>query len=161
MKKKLYILMAFMAVTFGFTACSDDDGGDGAGVQHPEEEVAGTYYGTWEEVVVNTGTSEEISRNTTEGTITISPNRQWVVNITLNVAAPIIEKEETDVANCSGNSERGYTIVNPTGGVLSESMYGDQVIDGNLTLSFSETTTQAGRPPLTLQTTRTFTGKKQ
>lgn len=131
MKKNLYILMVLMSVVFGFTACSDDD--EPIGTQNPETEVAGTYSGTWTKVLTNSS-GEVQSTETANGTITLSANRQWVVDITLNEAQPVMTSVMNIIANCSGTSETGYQISkyidNP------RENYGGVIEDGVLNFGF-------------------------
>ena len=150
MKKNLYILMALMAVVFGFTACSDDD--EATGTQNPETEVAGTYTGSWHQVLTNSS-NEVQGEEFADGTVVLAPNRQWVVDVTLNVAVPVITTEMKDVANCSGNSESGYAMVNYNGATLGN--YSCTVKDGAMTLIFVNTV-KVGRKTYTA--TNTFTG---
>lgn len=150
MKKNLYILMVLMAAVFGFTACSDDD--DAVGTQNPETEVAGTYTGSWHQVLTNSS-GEVQDEKDAQGTVVLSPNRQWVVDITLNVADPVITTETKDVANCSGNSESGYKLVNSKGAALGN--FSCIVKDGAMTLMYV-TTIKDGRRTYTA--TNTFTG---
>lgn len=131
MKKNLYILMVLMSVVFGFTACSDDD--EPIGTQNPETEVAGTYSGAWTRVLTNSS-GEVQSTETANGTITIAANRQWVVDVTLNEAQPVIASVMTDIANCSGTSENGYQISNAKGATLGN--FSGVVEDGVMSFGF-------------------------
>ena len=101
-----------------------------------------------------TGTIDEVQgEEFADGTVVLAPNRQWVVDVTLNVAAPVITTEMKDVANCSGNSESGYAMVNYNGATLGN--YSCTVKDGAMTLIFV-TTVKDGRKTYTA--TNTFTG---
>lgn len=151
MKKNLYILMVLMAVAFGFTACSDDE--EEVGTQNPETEVAGTYTGSWHQVLANSS-GEVQDEKDANGTVVLSANRQWVVDVTLNVADPVITAETKDVANCSGNSESGYMMTNSQGAALGN--FSCTVKDGAMTLIYI-TTVKDGRKTYTA--TNTFTGK--
>ena len=88
------------------------------------------------------------------GTVVLSANRQWVVDVTLNVADPVITAETKDVANCSGNSESGYMMTNSQGAALGN--FSCTVKDGAMTLIYI-TTVKDGRKTYTA--TNTFTGK--
>ena len=154
MKKNLYILMALMAVIFGFTACSDDDD-DNIGTQNPETEVAGSYIGSWHQVVTNSS-GEIQGENDADGTIDLAANRQWVVDVTLNEADPVITEVINDVANCSGTGEKGYMIVNTRGASLGN--FSCIVKDGTMTFVFTTEVTE-NRKKYTA--TNTFTGTKQ
>lgn len=46
MKKKTYLFLTLIMALMTFSACSDDDD-EAVGTQNPEQEVAGTYIGTW------------------------------------------------------------------------------------------------------------------
>lgn len=125
--------MVLMSVVFGFTACSDDD--EPIGTQNPETEVAGTYSGTWTKVLMNSS-NEVQSTETANGTITVAANRQWVVDVTLNEAQPVIASVTSIIANCSGASETGYQITKYE--ESSKVSYGCVVEDGAMTFSFSK-----------------------
>lgn len=153
MKKNLYVLLAVLAVMFTFFACSDDDD-DAVGTQNPETEVAGTYTGTWNQVLTNSA-GEVQSESEATGSVTISANRQWVVDLTLNVADPVIPSELQAVANCSGNSESGYIMVNNIDAALGS--FTARMEDNVLTLVFTSTVTEGRK---TYTATNTFEGTR-
>lgn len=52
MKKKTYLFLTLIMALMTFSACSDDDD-EAVGTQNPEQEVAGTYIGTWNQKLTN------------------------------------------------------------------------------------------------------------
>lgn len=154
MKKNIFLLMAALMSVLTFSSCSDDDN-DAVGTMNPEQEVAGTYAGSWHQVLTNSA-GEVISEKNADGTIVVSAGEQWIVNLTLNVAAPVITKETSEVANCSGNSANGYFMVNTKGANLKN--FSARQNEGALTLVY---VTQVKEGRKTFDATNTFKGVLQ
>lgn len=151
MKKKTYLFLTLIMSLLTFTACSDDDG-EVVGTQNPEQEVAGTYMGTWNQKLTNSS-GELQDEKEAAGTIELSANAQWIVNVTLKQADPVIKSEISDVANCSGNSTSMYIITNNKGANLGN--FSARVKNGEITLVFVTTVTEGRK---TYTSTNTFTG---
>lgn len=151
MKKKTYLFLTLIMALMTFSACSDDDD-EAVGTQNPEQEVAGTYIGTWNQKLTNSSGELQDEKEAT-GTIELSANRQWVVNVTLKQADPVIKAETSDVANCSGNSTSGYILTNNKGANFGN--FSAKVINGEITFIYVTTITEGRK---TYTSTNTFTG---
>lgn len=151
MKKNLYILMALAMAVLTFTACSDDDN-EAQGTQNPETEVVGEYIGSWDQKLRNSS-GELVEEHSATGKVTVASEKQWVANITLGVADPVIKTELSELANCFGNSENGYSMTNAKGTNIPN--FTARVQDGVFTIVF-ETIVKVGRKTYTA--TNTFEG---
>lgn len=151
MKKNLYILIAFVMAVLTFAACSDDDN-EAQGTQNPETEVAGVYVGNWDQKLRNSS-GELVEENSAYGTVSVTAEKQWVTKITLGVASPVIGTEMTELANCFGNSERGYSMTNVVGTSIPN--FTATVKNGVFSIVF-KTTVKVGRK--TYEATNTFEG---
>ena len=132
MKKKTYLFLTLIMALMTFSACSDDDD-EAVGTQNPEQEVAGTYIGTWNQKLTNSS-GELQDENEATGTIELSANRQWVANVTLRQADPVVKEEISDVANCSGNSTSGYILTNNKSANLGN--FSAKVTNGEITFIY-------------------------
>lgn len=151
MKKKTYLFLTLIMALMTFSACSDDDD-EAVGTQNPEQEVAGTYIGTWNQKLTNSS-GELQDENEATGTIELSANRQWFANVTLKQADPVVKEEISDVANCSGNSTSGYILTNNKSANLGN--FSAKVTNGEITFIYVTTITEGRK---TYTSTNTFTG---
>jgi len=154
MKKNIFLLIGLVMAVLTFGSCSDDDN-DAVGTQNPEQEVSGVYVGSWHQSLANSS-GEVQEEKDADGMITLEPGEQWVVKLNVSKAAPVIPNAFTDVANCSGNSNSGYLIVNTKSVNLTN--FSARLKDGVLTLVY-QTEVKSGRKTFTA--TNTFTGVLQ
>lgn len=157
MKKYFYIIATLIVSALTFTACGDDDEGTQQGTQNPEEEIAGTYAGTWHQIITDSN-SDTIGVDSADGVVKIEAERQWVVRVTACEAGNVITSEKSDVANCSGNSISGYGVINNSATVLGN--FSMRIIDGQIKnfVYKSTKTVVEGRKRKTYNTENTFNG---
>lgn len=156
MKKYLYIIVTLIVSAMTFTACGDDDE-ETQGTQNPEEEIAGTYAGTWRQIITDSN-NDTVGVATADGVVKIEAERQWVVRVTACEAGDVITKEISDVANCSGNSISGYGVINNSATVLGN--FSMRIIDGQIKnfVYKSTKTVVEGRKRKTYNTENSFNG---
>jgi hypothetical protein len=112
MKKYIYIALALLSSSLGFTACGDDDEGGDSNyniVADAGAAVAGDYNGTY----TRTLNGESESAN---GTITLAQaDKPYYVNVTFK-AVPELKMEETTVkANIVQKNDNLFIISNTAG----------------------------------------------
>ena len=105
MKKLFYICMACLAV-FGFASCEPEGMVDNTPVSgHPEQDVAGVYVGTWTRILEKDTVSGE-------GTIILSADTTYVVNVEVSAVPAINLDAMTSVANIAQDSHYGTKFYN-------------------------------------------------
>lgn len=111
MKKYIYIALAMLCCSMGFTACSDDEGGDSnyTIVADAGAAVAGNYEGTYTRTL-------DTEVKTATGTIVLAQADQpYFVNVTFKAVADFDLQEVTVKANIVQKNDKMFIISN-TGG---------------------------------------------
>lgn len=144
-------MMLFVAMAF--VACSDDADEGPAILANPEEKVAGTYVGTWTEIIDG---GDPI---TAEGkTVTIEKDSAYIVDIAVEACLDLVNIPMVR-ANVCALSDGSFTIANPVSenswGAL---FYGKIGNDGSIKFAFKNTK-KVGRKEHEYQ--YSFEGKKQ
>ncbi|MCD8297194.1 MAG: hypothetical protein LUC88_06450 [Prevotella sp.] len=104
MKKILYLMMAVVALGFGFTAVSCDDDDDVAFTVSPEEGAAATYVGTY--TMVEDGTTDTTYAS---GTVVITPESSYIANVAWQCAD--LDLDVASAANIA-HANDGYVFSN-------------------------------------------------
>ncbi|MCD8290283.1 MAG: hypothetical protein LUC91_02135 [Prevotella sp.] len=137
MKKILYLMMAFVALSFVAVSCDDDD--DVTFTVSPEEGAAATYVGTytmWED-----GTTDTTYAS---GTVVITPERSYVANVAWQCAD--LDLDVASVANIS-HANDGYVFSNTsTDNEIGSAFSGRIDESGNIETYFQLLTTVNRKP---------------
>ncbi len=126
MKKILYLMMAVVALGFGFTAvsCNDDDD-DVTFSTSPEVGSAGTYSGTY--TMTEDGTTDTTYA---AGTVVLSAESAYISNVAFTSAD--LDLDVSSTANIS-HANDGYVFSNPSSSNGVGAAFSGR-IDGNGTI---------------------------
>lgn len=131
MKKTINFLLSAVAC-LGIISCSNDiDLPDNGPVGNPEKAVEGVYVGSWNRTLNGVETIAS-------GTITITPVDATNYVATVHVACPDLNLDMESVANVV-NTSSGYIYYNQEASNGFQNAFSGQVMDNQITISFSKT----------------------
>lgn len=109
MKKILYFCLVACLAVWGFAACEPEQLVDNTPVTgHPEQDAAGVYVGTWTRIL-------DADTTYAEGTITLTADTAYVVNVSVADASGVNLTAMSSRANIAQESYHGTVFTNLAG----------------------------------------------